>query len=462
MNRLRWCWFAFGLLLLAPARLAPARPRAQREEAQLERSVLDLTPFASKRGKAPLAQLEPVLAGDKVLVTSTLRLFAFEARTAELAWTAGPPGGWGQLEPRRLEDLLGALEPERLLVAPAAGERAAVAALQIPQGQAGEDWHGLEIQRALPERRLFAFELATGRALWNHAPPSDWDGRSGAFAQRMNVCASPLVVGARVFVPCTRDESSIDYHVACYELETGAKLWTTFVKRGQIERNMFGFQAREFAAAPLVAAGTRVLAQTGLGMVAALDVKSGRVLWKSDYAPIPLPKVKNYQHQPPLRPTVWRNATPLVIGDVVLAAPLDCAELLALDLSSGKRLWTAAETTWKELAPGSRVSGFDRVIADADTLYLGGQDFTALPIVDWRAGPASRARWTRALGDVPPVAARRGGDALFVTHDSRVVELDLASGEIRRALATGVASGLLVTDESLFVLADGALRRIER
>src|SRR5437867_8899373 len=148
------CRSLAGLLLLT----APANA-AQRAETS-PGAKLDLTPFA----KPERAELVPVLAGERVLLTSTLRLYAFDACSGELAWSAGPPAAWDQLAPAAREALFAGLAPGRMFVAPAAGERVAVAALQIPRSrQAPENWDGMVIWNALPERRLFAFDLASGK-----------------------------------------------------------------------------------------------------------------------------------------------------------------------------------------------------------------------------------------------------------------------------------------------------------
>src|SRR6185503_16619448 len=115
-----------------------------------------------------------------------------------------------------------------LVLAPGAGDGIALAVMQEPFTEyETEDWQGIEIMKAIPERRLHAFDLETGRPLWDHAPRLTWDGQrqrwdgQGTYAERMMVAGSPIVVGARVLVPCYRMQGRIDYHVACYELTSG-------------------------------------------------------------------------------------------------------------------------------------------------------------------------------------------------------------------------------------------------
>src|SRR6185503_15446362 len=98
---------------------------------------------------------------------------------------------WDELEPAAREPLFDALNLRQLWVAPAVDGRVAVAALQVPLSRrAAMEDRGELLVASLPERRLFAFELGTGRTLWDHAPPPGWDGKSGSFAQRMSPCAS--------------------------------------------------------------------------------------------------------------------------------------------------------------------------------------------------------------------------------------------------------------------------------
>jgi hypothetical protein len=54
----------------------------------------------------------------------------------------------------------------------------ALAALQTSFSETeNQNWQGIHIMSAIPERRLFAFDLETGRPLWDHAPPLTWDAR---------------------------------------------------------------------------------------------------------------------------------------------------------------------------------------------------------------------------------------------------------------------------------------------
>jgi hypothetical protein len=462
MERSRSRRTSIAVLLLA------SLPASAQRRAVAPVTAIDLEPFSSKRGERP--EIVPVLAGDKVLLSTTLRLLAFDASTGQLAWSAGPPPGWEALEPRAREELFGGFDLERLLVLPASGQGVAVAALQIPSCRTPMvEWQGLQIQRCIPERRLFAFEVATGRPLWSHAPPAGRDGSDASFPERMRVAGPPLAAGSRVLVPCTSDDSSVDYHVACYQLETGALLWSTFVTRGQLECNMFGYLPSEFAAAPLVHASEQVgaaglvLVQTDLGCAAALDLVSGTLLWKTAYTPIPLPKARSYS--PPVRKSVWRAAPPVVVGDVVLAASRDSTQLLAFDLRDGHLLWAADEDALRRLDPATRDVGFDHLIgADSTTIYLGGDKLSALakPHGLGARAPVAPA-WTVPTPREKRLARERlAGDTILVPGPSECRAFDRSCGQLAGTFGAPAARGLLATEDALFALAGNALRRIER
>ena len=329
--------------------------------------------------------LLPVCLDDRILVSNSLRLFAFDAWSGRELWRSDEAPGWddvdlgrardGEGDMLRRSDFFQAVDHGAVLVAPAASSRVAVAALQIPVTQVGNKrYQRIPITTVIPDRRLFAFDVESGEPLWSHLPPPDWDGESGSFAERMRVAGPPVVAGSRVLVPAYRLQGRIEYHVACYDLGSGALLWSTALISGQVSLNMFGRQSREFSAAPLVVHGERVLALTQLGALAALDLYTGDILWETLYDSLPLPR-NEYGLDTPMRPQRWNNAAPLVEGGVVLATPLDSNDLIALDASSGALLWSLS---YRRLI-GARPSGerWTLLGSDAETVYLSGTSLVA-------------------------------------------------------------------------------------
>lgn len=449
---------AAGLALLFSV---AASVRAAAQEEGQRWSEVELQPFEGARRPGVRSQLVPVQAGELVYVASALRLFALDARTLEPRWRAGPPRGWHGLEEEQRAALLGGIDHELAWTMPGVGERAVVALLQLPFSRGKDEArYGQVVSRALPERRLFAYERETGKRLWDHAPASAKAARSGASGQRMNVIGPPLVVGERVLVACASDESSIDYRVAAYELASGDLAWTTFVLRGQVERNGLGQLTGEFSAPPLVLAPDgHVLVLTACGALAVLSATTGELTWSTRYPAEPLPRVHTVM--PPRRTVRWRSTPPVVVGDVVLAAPMDSRALLAFDLADGRLLWSLPDV--EETALPFRKLKSDHLIgAEADTLYLGGPELAAIRCVGGLRAPSSwELVYAAPVGTTPGARARLANGTLLVPDGARLHEIDARTGAERRSRAADATLGLLVQDTALFAVGAGSLERLQ-
>lgn len=323
--------------------------------------------------------LQAVRSGDTLFVSTSLRLYAFQAYTGEILFDSGEPPGWSDRGDREREELFKGVDRESALVAAATSENVVVAALQLPYANLRADtYNGIPITTPIPERRLFAYDVASGRPLWNHSPPAHWDGESGGFTDRMSIAGPPVIVGSRVLAPCVRMQGRIDYQVGCFDVDTGALLWSTDVISGQRELNMFGRAEHEFSAAPLRVEGDKIVCQTQLGTVACLDLFSGEVLWQTLYSTIPMPHTRSFSAT--VRPTVWKNCAPVVQDGVVIATPTDSEDLLAIDLETGGLLWTQAHRVVNQLA-GRDFAGVDLLLGTGpDVVYLGGDRFVALSL----------------------------------------------------------------------------------
>jgi outer membrane protein assembly factor BamB/tetratricopeptide (TPR) repeat protein len=452
----------------APEDAARTSASLPRGDARPWRRDLDLSPFLHRGKNYYGYALDPLLHRERLLVSSSLRVFALDAFTGEVLWQAGPPEGWSALNPGSV-DLFEGLDFDNVRIAPAAGGNVVVAALQVPFSEnSNQKWQGIHIMSAIPERRLYAFDLETGRELWNHAPELVWDagwqwrGESVPYPQRMMIAAPPVVAGSRVLVPCYRMQGRIDYHVACYDLETGRLEWSTQVISGQRERNMFGRSRMEFPASPLALAGHRVIAQTELGTVAALDLFTGALLWESLYRQTPLPKTNAYNAK--ARQASWRLTAPLVVGDVVLSTPVDSEELTAYDLTDGSTLWAYSENELNGLDRRTRHLSYNLLIgAEDDMVFLGGYKLAAL-----RKPGGLRSRspfgvsWLQPLPDLNyaprPVLTE---DAVLVVGATERRAYDRRSGEKLAPLSGtwngGTPGNVWVEDGALYSLGgDGA------
>ncbi len=360
---------------------------------------LDLAPFGNS---ISLHSLRPALDGANLFVTSSLEVYALDTYSGELRWRSGRPAGWERLMPNRANELFTGIDQSTVRIAPAVGGGIVVAALQLPYTQyAHDEIQGIDIMEPIPERRLHAFDAETGALLWSHAPelrmeqgrPFSLAPGELSFAESMKVTGPPVVAGSRVLVPCIGDlEGRMYAHVACYELETGEELWSTGIVSGQVPRNMFGRAELEFCSTPVVIARDRVIVQSELGTVAALDLMSGRILWESLYDQVPLPRSPGYSYA--RRPKTWRLAPPVVADGVVLSTPSDSGELTAFDLEDGRVLWTQSRLELSRLGGATSNQAFDLLVgADEDAFYLSGPRLARIGKPGGLRTPGLRVDW---------------------------------------------------------------------
>ncbi len=375
--------------------------------------------------------LFPVLSGDQVFVSNGWQVFAFDAYTGRPLWESAELPGWVG---GKRTDLVHGIDVESVLVAPSVSGSVVVAPLQVAHSRLQfTDFQGIRITVPIPERRLFAFDRATGELLWDHAPPPLWDGESGTFSEQMIVAGPPVVGGSRVLVPCYLMQGRVDFHVACYDLASGDRLWSTQLVSGQRELNMFGRPEKEFCAPPLRLEGDRAIVLTQLGTVAALDLYTGEILWQSLYEQEPLPATRGWKPQD--RDETWRNAPPVVADGLVVATPADSHYLVAFDLAEGTAVWQYPHTRLVENGPG-----LDTLLgADDDALYFGGAEIAVFHAPGGLAGATTGTRFARTW-NVPvegyeplrsPRAVLTRDEIVLATHEGRLV-LDKRTGLERR------------------------------
>ncbi len=369
----------------------------------------DSSPFNVARG-GDTHNLLPVVHKDTVYVCNSMNVRAIDLGTGRELWKSAEAPGWdlvdrGQVtapnqrtgiqRPLRRLEFFEAIDRRNALIAPATDGRVVVAPLQVPLTQVGsQNFQSLRITYVIPDRRLFAFDARTGAPLWNHLPPLLADSENLPLERVARVAAPPVLAGSRLLVPLYRIQGRVDYHVACFDLASGERLWSTPVVSGQLPLNMFNQHSREFCSAPLVVEGQRVLAQTQLGVLAALDLFSGDILWELPIDPIPIPRM-GHDWVAPEREQHWRNATPIVQGSVAVFAPLDCYDMIGVELETGKPLWIAPRAMF--LPEGKRFLETPLRLfgASAERLYV--------------AGPAiAAARAANGLREVPRADPLRG------------------------------------------------------
>lgn len=134
-----------------------------------------------------------------------------------------------------------------------------------------------------------------------------------------------------------RHRSSVrtENHVACFDARTGRLRWRKMIVGAEPAGAQRPF---ELTHTLLTLRNQTLYCNTNLGVVAALSVKDGAIKWLTEY-----PRV-DFQNQNPDRNTqhLFRDLTPcLLYRDLVIVAPMDCDQLLALDANTGILIWAS-------------------------------------------------------------------------------------------------------------------------
>lgn len=449
------------------------RPSAE-EAGEWPRShTLPYGPFQLSGGAS---RLFPQRIGDLVIINTSRSVHAIDAFDGSERWRLDESQlGWHRLSHRALGDFNAAVDLRERIVTTAADRGVVVAPVQIPvQFQDSQSFKDLEIIEIIPERRLVALDASTGAPLWDTLPPADWDGDSGTFSERMTVVGPPTIVGTRVLAPLARLRGRIEMHLGCFDLATGEELWSAPLVTGQRSLNMFGRATTEFSAPAPVVSGDTVVVLTQLGLVAAVDLFTGEVLWDTIYEQVDINAPRYYQEG--WLDAVWRNAPPVVTGETVLAAPQDGRDLVAIDLTTGALIWSERQERIAErldivefVDRGRRFRRRSRdpgtaalalIGADEDHVLFGGQRVGSLRLPRGiRGGPPFARDWIWPTGDFLldsshglPVLDR---GSVFVPDAERLVRLERDTGRIVEEVDGPIGSGQLLVSRGMVFSANG-------
>ncbi len=194
------------------------------------------------------------------------------------------------------------------------------------------DYLSFEITAELPIRSLAAFERDSGRVVWK----TDELAIPGVAGKKLSFTTPVLLDRGKAIAGGWLQSGYINSILACIDLSTGDLVWHQLVASHQMELTMFGEMAREPFASQLTEREGVVYFVTNLGAIAAVDSKTGRLLWVTAYETIPA--------EPPdrqltmLREIVWGVNPPLFVGETLIVAPRDSHFLYAIDtVSAGGR-----------------------------------------------------------------------------------------------------------------------------
>ena len=149
------------------------------------------------------------------------------------------------------------------------------------------------------------------------------------FSQSGRGYSAMSIVDGRLYTMGSDEEKT---HVLCVDIKTGQEIWKSAVGKSSVAKDYNHGWGGGPRATPTVD-GDHVFATTDLGVVSALDLVSGDVLWSVDL-------VETYGGDVP----VWGySESPLVDDDRVVVTPGGANFMVALDRKTGEKVWQSVE-----------------------------------------------------------------------------------------------------------------------
>jgi len=305
----------------------------------------------------------PVVDGNDVFLSGVFRLFRFDVRPGTgklLAQLPKPTPGYlaGRFKessdsPVYATTLWGRDRDWTLdngEVAVDAGLPGSIAVTHsISTGVRRDHYMGYDITSEIVTRSLVAYDRTTGRQLWKtedlrRVRRTDPFGPN-QIPVEVSYSSPPVVRGSRVYAGGWKQRGYVNSLVRALDLYTGKMIWETPIGSSQMEQTMFGELAREPFASFLTEEDGVLYYQSNLGIVAALDVESGNVLWTTTYDSLqPEPTLSR---TPILRDLVWGTNPPLLLDHMLIVTPRDSTLVLAIDTGRGPQgADRAGEVLW--------------------------------------------------------------------------------------------------------------------
>lgn len=209
-----------------------------------------------------------------------------------------------------------------------------IATVEVAVPYAPDYLQGYEITTYLPRRVVVALDKHTGRMRW-------WMGKDGVDRMTLGsttIVSPPAVSEGLVIAVGNEFDGTHNVSFLAFDLQTGELRWRRPLGFGQQELNLFGAALKELAASPVAVADGVAYASTGLGFLAAVDVRSGVPRWLASYDIVPIRKVQLW-YDAPVRPPQHAPSPPVVHEDRLVLAPTDGRHVHVFDKDTGALLW---------------------------------------------------------------------------------------------------------------------------
>ncbi len=327
---------------VAPA--APARELELRwiEALDWQERRYDRVQYGFLRGAIPAAfrdlldnlrPIVPVVDEDSVYVSDGRSVRCYDLLTARERWKLDARSGTRLplFPPRVRAD--GRTSLDRVYSPVVAGD-VVLATVELYRPYRPEILQGVVINTYLPHRALVAVERETGALRWELGG----DDLEALIFADASVLSPPVVAEGLAIALLGSYDGKHDVQMVGVDLRSGRLRWRRPLGFGQQELNLFGHPLKELAATPITVSDGVAYVATGLGFVAAVDIRSGVPRWLASYQILPVHPVDLW-YATPLRTPHVATSPPVVQGDVLVIAPPDGRHVHAFDRRTGRLLW---------------------------------------------------------------------------------------------------------------------------
>jgi outer membrane protein assembly factor BamB len=304
-------------------------------------------------------------------------------------------------------------------------------------------WNGMPQQMFEVSTQLTAYDLRTGRPLWEVGGPAQGEDLDPPLAGYF-LFGPPVVDRGEMFVlgEATSGDRTGQIRLLCLDPSSGVELWSQLVAYADTAIGK-DLGRRWFTAQPAIDNG-QILCPTTVGWLVAVDRTTHSVTWGYRPARPQVPQMTGPdgnalgQMVPQYsQGGVWQPIPPIAAGGRVLHAPIDPQQgfLYCLDQSTGKELWN------KPRGNGLYVAG----VFDGLVVVVGREMSVAYRLTD------GEQAWTCNH----PLPSGRGVASENRYHlpltSGEIATLDLAKGEIVSQTylpdsATGGVGNLVLAD----------------
>jgi len=259
---------------------------------------------------------------------------------------------------------------------------------------------------------VVALEAATGRVVWRRSfrppepHPEGQDEKDHSLGSKVRVLlTSPVVADGVVVLGLTELCEEARTSVVALDLGTGERLWRVFV----CSRTIPAFLGLGGLPSAPAVEGSSVYFLSNLGVAAAIDLGSGAVRWVRRYPS----QAAQLRRSSIARNRRWASNPPVVTHGLVLIAPQDGWQLLAIDAVDGSLCWAAPRAGARYLVG----------VTDGKVFAVG-EEVAALDVL------TGKRLWSVTLPGVAEGRPALSRDALLVPTERALLRVAISDGAL--------------------------------